>query len=203
MHGQVFLVAALAALALLVIVLPIGALHIAPAHYLALHTLLEFISVLAGFLVFATVWHTPVKEVSASLLLIAVALFAAGWLDLAHALSILGLSDQMTEAAPAGTAAFSLAARAVVGLTLLGVSFRPHLAPPRPWARYAILAAFSIVNLMVFAAVIAMPATVHHRACRRQRVSSGAANGPSPYCWPWPPGATGASYAVRTAISSL
>ena len=154
MHRQLFLVAALAALALAVVVLPIGELHIAPGRYLALHTLLEFISVLAAFLVFATVWHTPVKEVSASLLLIAIALFSAGWLDLAHALSILDLPEPMMQAVPARTVAFSLAARAVVGLTLLGVSFHPHLAPPRPWARYAILAAFSIVNLAVFAAVV-------------------------------------------------
>jgi PAS domain S-box-containing protein len=154
LRGQVFLVAAMAALALLVMLLPIGDVHIPPAHYLALHTLLEFISILAAFLVFATVWYTPIKEVSCSLLMIAVALFAAGWLDFAHALSFLGMLHQITPAATEKGIAFWLAARLVVALTLLGVSFYPQLTPPRAWARCALLAAYGIVSLAVISAVL-------------------------------------------------
>lgn len=158
LRGQALLVAALAALALLVMWLPIGDMHIAPSHYVALHTVLEFGSIVAAFLVFATVWHTPAKEVSASSLLIAVALFAAGWLDVAHALSLLGLPIQVAPFAAEQGLGFWAPARLVVALTLLGVSFHPNLPPPRAWVRYAILAAYSIVNLALISAVISYDA---------------------------------------------
>src|SRR5665647_3914392 len=91
LHQQVLLVVVFAAVAFLAMMLPLlRSVHIPVKHYLPLHTLLEFSSILVAFLVFATVWHTPKRELSASLLLLAVALFAAGWLDFAHALSFKG-----------------------------------------------------------------------------------------------------------------
>jgi PAS domain S-box-containing protein len=154
LHGQLLLVAVLAGVALIVMLLPIGAAHIAPGHYLLLHTLLEFISILAAFLVFATVWYTPAKEVSASLLLIAAGLFAAGWLDFAHAMSFLGMPDRLLTGAPQKGSAFWLVARLVVALTLFSVSFHPQLPAPRARTRYAIVAAYGIATLALVSAVI-------------------------------------------------
>lgn len=154
LHQQVWLVAVCAVLAFLAMLQPLQGMHIPPQHYLPLHTLLEFISILAAFLVFATVWHAPIKEVSASLLLLAVALFAAGWLDFAHALSFKGMPDLITPTGFGKGIAFWLVARLVVAISLLGVSFYPQLQPASTRERYGILAAFTLVNLVVMWVVI-------------------------------------------------
>ncbi|WP_366557530.1 MASE3 domain-containing protein [Rhodoferax sp.] len=154
LRQQVLLVVVFAALALLAMLLPLQDLHIPRKHYLPLHTLLEFASILTAFLVFATVWHTPSKEASSSLLLIAVALFAAGWLDFAHALSFVGMPDLMTPASSEKSIALWLAARLLVAVSLLAVSFYPQLRPPSAWARSGILAAYTLVNLVVLWRVI-------------------------------------------------
>jgi len=154
LRQQVLLVVACAVLAFLVMMLPIQSLKFPHQHYLPLHTLLEFVSIVATFLVFATIWHTPAKEVSASLVLIAVALFAAGWLDFAHALSFKGMPDLLTPASVEKGIVFWLVARLLVAVTLLGVSFYPQLQPPSAWARYGILATYTLVNLVVLWGVI-------------------------------------------------
>ncbi|MDO8773214.1 MAG: MASE3 domain-containing protein [Burkholderiaceae bacterium] len=154
LRQQVLLVAVFVALAFLVMLLPLQDMHIPRKHYLPLHTLMEFSSILAAFLVFATLWHTPAKEVSASLLLIAVAIFTAGWLDFAHTLSFVDMPDLITPASSEKSIAFWLAARLVVAVSLWGVSFYPQLQPPSAWARYGILAAYTLVNLVVMWGVI-------------------------------------------------
>lgn len=163
LREQVLLVGGLGGLALLAMVLPLHAMHIPLLHYLPLHTTLEFVAIMAAFLVFATVWHTPSRQVSASLVLIAAAFFSAGWLDLAHALSYKGMPDLVTPSSVQKGIAFWLAARLMVAVTLFGVSFSPQMAPPSKAMRNSMLAAFFVVNLMVFGAVIfyetALPAT--------------------------------------------
>lgn len=155
LRQQALLVAVCAAVAFVAMMLPLlQSVHIPPKHYLPLHTLLEFGSILAAFLVFATVWNTPEKEVSSSLLLISIALFAAGWLDFAHALSFNGMPDMITPASSEKSIALWLAARLILALSLLGVGFYPQLHPPSAWARYGILAAYTIVNLVVIWVVI-------------------------------------------------
>lgn len=154
LRQQVFLVAVFAALTFLAMVLPLNIVHIPHQHYLPLHTLLEFVSIVAAFLVFATVWHTPTKEASASLLFIAVSLFAAGWLDFAHALSFKDMPDLMTPSSVEKAIAFWLVARLLVAGTLFGVSFYPQLQPPSTRVRYGILAAYTVVNLVVLWGVI-------------------------------------------------
>jgi hypothetical protein len=86
LHKQMVLVGVLGALALLAMLLPIQDARIPFRHYLPLHTALEFLAIMAAFLVFATVWHTPEKQSSTSLLFIAVAFLSAGWVDFWHAL---------------------------------------------------------------------------------------------------------------------
>jgi PAS domain S-box-containing protein len=142
------LAVALALVALLVL-LPWGQVDIPFRHYLPLHTLIEFASVVVAFLVFATLWYTPSNAVSASWLLIAVALFSAGWLDLAHALSFRGMPDLITPSTAKKSTAFWLAARLIVALTLLGVSFYPHLRRPSRRGRYGLLAGAAAFNLLL------------------------------------------------------
>ena len=144
---QVTLVVIFAALAL-VARMPalLQGVHISLEHYLLIHTLLEFAAVLAAFLVFATVWHMPAKDTSAFLLLIAAALFACGWLDFAHAVSLREMPGLITAASVEKGIAFGLAARLPVELTLLGVSLYPQLRLLSERGRYGILAGYTFVG---------------------------------------------------------
>lgn len=154
LRQQLLFVAAMASLTLVFLLLPLYSVHIPPQHYLPLHTLLEFLSIMAAFLVFATVWHTPVRAVSASLQLIAMALFATGWLDFFHTLSFRGMPDLVTPASPEKAIAFWLSGRLLIAATLLGVSFYPQLPAPSTRVRYGILAAYTVVNLVVIWGVL-------------------------------------------------
>lgn len=149
LRRQRLFVAVMAALTLAVLLMPLYSVHIPPEHYLPLHTLLEFLSIMVAFLVFATVWHTPAWKVSASLQVIAVALFATGWLDFFHTLSFQGMPDLVTPASPEKAIAFWLTGRLLLAATLLGVTFYPQLPAPSRRARHGILAAYACVNLVV------------------------------------------------------
>ena len=81
LRRQFTLVALLATLAFLVMLLPLPALSVAAEYYYPMHVTLEFLSVVLVVRVFSTVWHTPAEQVSISFLLIWIALFASGWLD--------------------------------------------------------------------------------------------------------------------------
>ncbi|MDE2431179.1 MAG: hypothetical protein KGM99_20850, partial [Burkholderiales bacterium] len=154
LRRQTWIVAALTLVAVTTMLLPLKQIFIPPPYYLPLHTLLEFVSVLFAFLVFAAVWHTPEKEVSTSLLLIAVALFASGWLDLAHALSYKGMPDLITPSGVEKGIAFWLSARLIVAVTLLFSSALPRLRAPRKWERISLLAGYTLVNIVVFWLII-------------------------------------------------
>lgn len=148
LRRQLVMVALLAALVLLVTLLPLPGLTIALKYYFSIHVLLEFISVVLVVLVFATVWHTPAKEVSTSFLLLAVALFAAGWLDFADAL-FFDLPGSSMPSHVEKEAAFWLFGRLLVALTLLGVSIWPQLGPAPAWARLGIFSGFTALCLVL------------------------------------------------------
>lgn len=162
LRQQLRLVVALALLALVALVLPLAALEVPLVHYLPLHTALEFIAIAAAFLVFATVWHSPAREVSASLVLIATALFAAGWLDFGHALSLKGMPALVTPASSEKGIAFWLLARLLVAVTLLLVSGWPQLPPLTPWARNAVLAGYASLGLFLGWLVITHETALPH-----------------------------------------
>ena len=157
LRQQVTLVGGLGALLLLAMALPLQGLRIAPGYYLLIHTTVEFVAIVGAFLIFATVWHTPSREGSASLLFIAVALFAAGWLDFSHALSFKGMPDMVTPSSPEKAIALWLAARFLVAATLAGVSLAPELALPSRRMRYDILVAYTVVNAVVLGTVLFHP----------------------------------------------
>lgn len=162
LRTQVILVGALAMLALLATLLPTQEVSISMGHYLPLHSGLEFLAIVAAFLVFATVWHTPEKKTSASLLLIATALFAAGWLDYFHVQSFKGMPDLISPASVEKSIALWLAARTVVAVTLLGISFYPRLRPPSLRMKYGALAAYAVVNLVVLVGVFFFESSLPH-----------------------------------------
>lgn len=155
LRQQVVLVCTFAILTAAAMLLPLQNVRIPPLHYLPIHTLLEFVSILAAFLVFSTVWHAPAREVSGSLLLIAMALHGAGWLDMLHALSFKGMPDLLTPASAEKAIAFWLVARLMVAVALLTVSFYPSLPPPGARSKSLMLAALLAINLLVSWAVLA------------------------------------------------
>ncbi len=143
LRQQALLVAVCTVLAAVALLLPLHTLHLPHAHYLPLHTAVEFIAIAAAFLVFATVWHTRTRDHSSSLLLIAVALFAAGWLDFFHALSYKGMPQLVTPASVEKAIAFWLSARLIVAATLLAVSLLPQLPVPTQRLRLGVLAVYA------------------------------------------------------------
>ena len=165
LRAQTTLVVALGLLALLAVWAqrPTPQWSVPLQHYLPLHSLLEFLSIAAAFLVFATVWHTPVKKVSASWLIIAMALFASGWLDFFHMHSYKGMPELVSPSSIEKAIAFWLAARALVAGTLLGVSFYPQMRPLSQRNKYLVLAAYTAFNAVVLVVVLffesSLPAT--------------------------------------------
>lgn len=149
LRQQWLLVGVLAALTLLATVLPLQNLAISHRHFLPLHTLLEFSSILAAFFVFSTVWHTPAKQTPAPLLLIGMVFFVTAWLDIAHAMSFQGMFDLITPASVEKGIAFWLVARLMVAAGLLGISFYPERRPLSTSARYYIFAALLLGALLV------------------------------------------------------
>jgi PAS domain S-box-containing protein len=154
LQQQQLLVVAFTMLAVAAMLLPLDGLQLPHEHYLPLHTALEFVAIAAAFLVFATVWHTPSGEKSASRLLIAVALFAAGWLDFFHTLSFKGMPVLVTPASVEKGIAFWVAARLVVAVTLLAVSLWPQLPAPSRRLRLGVLAAYTALNLVIIWGVL-------------------------------------------------
>ncbi len=154
LRQQVWLVGAAAVLAGVIMLLPLHEVHLPHQHYLPLHTGLEFVSIAAAFLVFATVWHTRSRDHSSVLVVIATALFAAGWLDFFHALSYKGMPELVSPSSVEKGIAFWLAARVIVAVTLLAVSLRPRLPVPTKALRLGVLAAYTALNLLVIWAVL-------------------------------------------------
>lgn len=152
---QARLVGVMAVIAALALWLPLQDVQLPHRYYLPLHTVVEFMAVVAAFLVFATVWSAPAGEVTASLFFIATALFAAGWLDVAHALSYKGMPDFITPSSVEKGIAFWLLARLTVAATLAAVSLRPLLPAPSMRARWLMLAGAGALTAGAVVLVIA------------------------------------------------
>ncbi|MFN4004087.1 MAG: MASE3 domain-containing protein [Hylemonella sp.] len=154
---QRLLVGAAAAVAAVALLLPLQELHLPPRHYLPLHTALEFVAMAMAFLVFATVWHTPSAQVSTVRLLLAVCLFAAGWLDFFHTLSYQGMPDLVTPSSAEKAIAFWLVARLLVAAALLAASLWPEGPPTTRRLRWAVLGGATALNLLVIGLVLGRP----------------------------------------------
>ena len=153
LRRQIGLVSVLVVLALLVMLVPLPDLDAASQVNTRLQVALEFPLVVLVVLVFATVWHTPAKEVSTSYLLIAIALLASGWLDFGDAILFQGPFGAVGALAAEKSNLMRLLEGLVVATSLLVVGFFPALAPASVRLRVAIFAAFVVVNLLLFSTV--------------------------------------------------
>ncbi|WP_223904619.1 hybrid sensor histidine kinase/response regulator [Rhodoferax lithotrophicus] len=162
LRQQLILVSFFAALTLTSLALPMSELHIPMRHFLPMHTVMEFVAITVAFLVFATVWHTPTKLTSGSLLVLGLSLFSAGWLDIFHALSYKGMPDFVTPASVEKAICFWLAARFMVASGLLLVSFQHTLSPVSMPVRYGTLGIFALINLLVTWLIVFHEAELPH-----------------------------------------
>ena len=133
--------------------LPLEGIQIPLASYVPIHTLLEFLSILIGFLVFATVWCTPAREQSASVVVISLALLAASGADLLHMMSIVGMPDFVTPSSSQKSISFWLSGRYAAAIGVLLGSFIPQSTGLTARTRFAIALAF-FFYLMAVASIV-------------------------------------------------
>lgn len=153
-RNPLMVVALFATVTVAALLMPVGDWHLRREDYLPFHTLLEFVSICVAFTIFATVWHTPSKQVSTSIFWIAVALFFSGWLDFEHALSFKDMPDFITPSSSNKSISFWLTARLLTAITIAACSFfpEPHTVRPRGrqklfWGHLLVVASVSYVIL--------------------------------------------------------
>lgn len=94
-----------------------------PARYIPIHTVLEFISIVVSFAVFATGWYGYRQTKNPQDLLVAVAFMMVGTIDFVHTLSYKGMPNFLGTNTVGKAAAYWLAARLVGAVALLAVAF--------------------------------------------------------------------------------
>ena len=119
LRRQMQLLLAAFVLYLCTVALPLENVHLPIDSYVPIHTVLEFLSILTSFLVFAINWSTPSRHVSTSLVIISLSLLTAGALDFLHMMSVNGMPDFVSHNDSQKSIAFWLAARATVAAGLL------------------------------------------------------------------------------------
>lgn len=96
-------------------------------YFLPMHLILELLSIVVSFAVFAVGWYGYRQSGNARDLLIGLTFGATAAIDLVHTLSYKGMPDFLGVNNPGKAAAYWLAARLMVGLGLLAASFvRPE-----------------------------------------------------------------------------
>lgn len=131
-----FAAACLAAVLLLAPWYPAQGLFADPAAYLAIHNVLEFISMAVSAMVFSLAWSLRKQHHNNHLLLLGLASLIAASLDLAHVLSYQGMPDLITPSGPEKAINFWLASRLVTALALLWVALNrlAHWADTVVWS---------------------------------------------------------------------
>ena len=108
--------------------------------YLPLHTTLETAAIVVAMLSFGIAWNAWAESRPGNVLLIGAALFGAGLLDFAHALSYQGMPDFITPSSPQKAIAFWLGARYLVAVGLLATALRPWRVSLGSDIRYRLMA---------------------------------------------------------------
>jgi hypothetical protein len=122
------------------------------AYFLPMHLVLELLSIVVSFAVFAVGWYGYRQSGNARDLLIGLTFGATAAIDLVHTLSYKGMPDFLGVNTPGKAAAYWLVARLMVGVGLLAASFvnpesRSRWLRPAPSA----LATAAVVSAVVVA----------------------------------------------------
>jgi signal transduction histidine kinase len=108
-------------------------------NYLAGHVLLEFIGILVSFSIGAVGWATYDNALDFRILVLSVAGFAIGLLDLGHTLSFTGMPDFVGHSGPNKAIAFWLASRSLGAFAFLYVAVSRAKSKPRTYMRWILL----------------------------------------------------------------
>lgn len=140
------LTAAICALGLSVVagIKPFVTHYLQPDHYIPIHMVLEFISIVVSFAVFAMGWYGYRQTRNRQDLFIAVAFMVVGALDFVHTLSYKGMPDFLGTNTVGKAAAYWLAARLVSAASLLGAAFISRNSRSR-WTRPGFLVPVAVV----------------------------------------------------------
>lgn len=95
-------------------------------NYLSVHIVLEFIGIIISFAIFTVGWATYQNARETDILILSIASFAIGWLDLGHTLSFTGMPDFFGPSGPNKAIHFWFASRATGAFAFL------YLAMSRP-----------------------------------------------------------------------
>ncbi|WP_371323833.1 MASE3 domain-containing protein [Dechloromonas sp. ZY10] len=128
--------------------LPASRFFSTPAHYLPLHTALEFIAMAVSAMVFALAWNLRRQPASSHALLLGCAFLCIGLIDLAHTLSYTGMPALVTPSGPEKAINFWLAGRLIGALALLAVALLANRRWPAAGAWGGLLAALSLALLV-------------------------------------------------------
>lgn len=105
--------------------LPAAQFFSSSAHYLALHTVLELLSISVSVMVFALAWNLRRQADNNLLILLGTGFLAVAFIDIAHTLSYHGMPALITPSSPEKAINFWLAARCTAALVFLAVAFLP------------------------------------------------------------------------------
>ncbi len=126
------IVAALAALMLLVWLVPTPTRMSGIAHYIPFHNALETVGICIAGLIFAVGWNAHSQKLSRNILLLACTFIGVAILDFLHMSTFRGMPDFFTQNEEAKSINFWLAARTFAAVALLSVAVMPwHLPPTR------------------------------------------------------------------------
>ena len=114
--------------------LPASRFFSSPAHYLPLHTALEFVAMAVSAMVFALAWNLRRQPASSHALLLGCTFLSIGLIDLAHTLSYTGMPELVTPSGPEKAINFWLAGRFIGAFALFAVALLPNVRWPAPAA---------------------------------------------------------------------
>ena len=124
---------------------------------LTLHTVTEFVAIVAAFLVFFIAWHARVPGQPGTITLIGCGFLAVGLIDFGHTLSYKGMPDFVTAADPEKAIRFWLAARYVSVLTLVLAAWRTPLPLRSERARWGMLMAACALSVVTYIVQLYFP----------------------------------------------
>ncbi len=131
--------------------------HTGSVFPLTLHTVTEFVAIVAAFLVFFIAWHAWVPGQPGTITLIGCGFLAVGLVDFGHTLSYKGMPDFITPADPEKAIRFWLAARYISVLTLMLAAWRPVLPLRSERARWGMLVVAIVLSVLTYVVQLYFP----------------------------------------------
>jgi len=126
-----------------------------PDIFLTLHSMLEIMSIVVSFAVFAAGWHGHRQTRSKQDLLVAYIFLIVGTLDLAHTLSYKGMPPFITPNTSSKAATYWLAAR-MSGSVMIFMAAFASPSPPRFWLRPTIALPLCVTFIVAVVTIVSL-----------------------------------------------